>query len=167
MSNTAQVRQALKGFIAANSRNGSMLLKVQTVNEAQNTCTLVDDEDESIVYYDARLRPVVDGNEAVTVVPKIGSWVIVETIENGTELLIVSVGEADKIKLQTAATLIEVNNTGIKISKGETLGEILSDLVTAIIATTHNVTAVGAPTGPPINAATFSAINSRLNAVLL
>lgn len=48
----------------------------------------------------------------------------------------------------------------------ESLAGIMSDLLDAHIAETHNVTAIGAPTGPPINLATYQAIKVRLDLLL-
>lgn len=46
---------------------------------------------------------------------------------------------------------------------GESLKTIIADLLSQLQLETHNVTAVGAPTGPPINAASYAAIATRLN----
>lgn len=53
---------------------------------------------------------------------------------------------------------------GFEVTKGgESLKSILADMLTELQAETHNVTAVGAPTGPPINIANYAAIAVRLN----
>jgi phage baseplate assembly protein gpV len=71
----------------------------------------------------------------------------------------ISIKSSSKIILE-AGTKIEIANTT------ETLGDVLGDLITAIKAITHTVTAVGAPTGPPINIAQFIAIEARLTTFL-
>lgn len=167
MSTSEQARRALKAFIRANSAGGAgMLLRVVSVNESENTCLLADDEDSSLEYT-GRLRPVIDGNAGVIIYPKLNTWVIAEGMPETADMLIISIGEVSKVKATCATSELEISSAGFSIKKGETLGAILSDLVTQIQAITCNVTAVGAPTGVPINNPAFSAINSRLNAVLL
>lgn len=52
---------------------------------------------------------------------------------------------------------IEVGPNGLEITKGgKSLKAILEGIVNANIAETHNVTAVGSPSGPPINVLDFS-----------
>lgn len=71
----------------------------------------------------------------------------------------ISIKSTSKVILQ-AGTKIEIANNS------ESLGNVLGDLISAIKAITHNVTAVGAPTGPPINIAQFIAIETRLQQFL-
>jgi phage baseplate assembly protein V len=64
-------------------------------------------------------------------------------------------------------TTFEISRDGFKIKRGtETIKKILSDLIDQLVAETHNVTAVGAPTGPPINLAQYNAIKARLTNLL-
>lgn len=167
MITSADVRNALKAFIQQNSRGGNVLAKVKDVDETNNTCTLVDDLDESIEFLNVRLRPVIDGKEAVTMFPKVGTWAIAEKIEEGTDMIVVAVGEVQKVKAVVGVSELEITAEGFSIKKGETLGDILRDLCTSIQEITVNVTAVGSPTGVPINSAAFASISSRLNQVLL
>lgn len=56
-----------------------------------------------------------------------------------------------------------ISPAGFDFSRnGENLRSILEEIVNANIAETHNVTAVGAPSGPPINLAQYNAILTRL-----
>lgn len=71
----------------------------------------------------------------------------------------INIKSAQKVTIESS-TKIEIKNSA------ETLGGIVSDLITAIESITHNVTAVGAPTGPPINLPAFASIKSRINAFL-
>lgn len=161
------VRQALRAFILRNSAGGNKLAKVQSVNEADMTCVLVDDEDPGIVYNDVQLRPVLDGNEAMTIFPAIGSWATAEPLEETGRMQVTTVSQISKWRLVTATSILEQDATGLKIERnGDSLAQILSDLITQIQAITVNVTAVGAPTGIPINNAAFTAIATRLNNVL-
>ena len=74
-------------------------------------------------------------------------------------------GSALKLSLDT--TEIEIGPQGIKIAKaGDSLKLILGDLFTAITTMTHLSAAPGAPTGPPINLVTFTALKTRADALL-
>ena len=55
---------------------------------------------------------------------------------------------------------------GVEIkSAAESLKQIMSDLIDAILAETHPVTAVGSPTGTPLNFVQYQAIKARLDAL--
>lgn len=68
------------------------------------------------------------------------------------------------LTVEVSKTVIKASPTGIEISKvDDSLKDILVDLLTANAAETHNVTAVGSPTGPPINIADYTSILARIN----
>lgn len=57
---------------------------------------------------------------------------------------------------------VKVEPTGITVgSSGDSLAAIIGDLVDAMAAETHLSATPGAPTGPPINLATYLAIKAR------
>lgn len=67
-----------------------------------------------------------------------------------------------KYKIKTNTTEFSLSNDGPKISKGsESLKKLLVDLLDTILTETHP-TAVG-PTGPPINAAAYTALKTRIS----
>lgn len=161
------VRQALRAFIRRNSAGGNVLAKVLSVDEDAMTCVLVDDEDETVRYNDVQLRPVLDGNEAMTIFPAINSWVTAEPLEETGRLQVTTVSKVSKWRLVTNTAILQQDANGLRIERnGDTLAQVLSDLIAQIQAITVNVTAVGAPTGVPINNAAFTAIANRLNNIL-
>lgn len=60
-------------------------------------------------------------------------------------------------------TVYEISRLGFKVKRGtETLKKIISDTLDQIAAITVTCAAPGAPSTPPINLATFTAIKARL-----
>lgn len=64
-------------------------------------------------------------------------------------------------RFKTGDTEVILTPAGVTVQRaGETLKSLLSDLIDAILAETH--TSSSGPTGPPINAAQYTAIKNRL-----
>lgn len=166
MSKQEETRELLKKFIKGHGPKGNtMLATVTSVNEGEFTCVLDDDGAE---YEDVRLRPVLDGNESITVFPKVGTWALAVRIEEEEDWMVIAVGEADKIKSLAESEIKSIVGTseftiddGFLMKKGaETLKEIMDDLLEGIQQLTVN-TNVG-PSSVPINIATFVAIQVRV-----
>ena len=65
--------------------------------------------------------------------------------------------------ITVGASEMEISPTGFAVTKGgESLRTMISDLIDQLVLETHTVTAVGAPTGPPINLAAYQAIKARI-----
>lgn len=80
---------------------------------------------------------------------------------DGSEILF---KDENKIVVKSSTQLQLTGNQKVLIeNQAESLGGVISELIDAIAAITHNVTAVGAPTGPPINLDTFTALKARIN----
>lgn len=72
-----------------------------------------------------------------------------------TQQLVATVGTTE-LKVTAAG--------GFEIKRGsESLKSILADMLAQLQVETHPVTAVGSPTGPPVNAPQYLAIATRLN----
>lgn len=168
MGKTEEIRKALAKFSSNYGPQNTMLATVESVDEGEFTCILKDDDNDELIYEDVRLRPVLDGNESVTVFPKVGTWALAVRIEEDEQWMVIACGEADKIssladteiksKVGTSEFTID---DGFLIKKGsETLKEIMDDLLEGIQQLTVN-TNVG-PSSVPINIATFVAIQARV-----
>lgn len=81
--------------------------------------------------------------------------------ENGDEIVYDRAARAYLVKTDTTELKISENGPTLK-KGGESLKEILIDLLTQIMSETHN-TGVG-PTSPPINLAEYTAIKDRISA---
>lgn len=137
----------------------TVLATVEDVDYTGATCVLNDDD---IFIYDVKLKPVLSGNEALVMFPAVGSWVLAARVEDDDDWMVIACEKVDRYRITGADCVIEMDNAGLKISKGnETLKSILSDLITAIKALT--VPTGTGPSGTPINSATFITIENRIN----
>jgi len=66
MEKDEQIREGLQKIAAGFGPVATMLVKVLSVDEDAKTCEVLDD---NITYYDVRLRPVLNGNESITIYP--------------------------------------------------------------------------------------------------
>jgi hypothetical protein len=163
MDKKEEIRKKLKGMATANGST-TMLAKVKSVDDAEFTCVLEDDDNAELTYEDVRLRPVLDGAESFTLFPKVGTWVLAIRIEEDNDWMIIAAGEVDKVRMKCGTSELEIKN-GFLIKKGsETMKKIMDDLFTAIQALTVN-TNVG-PSSVPINSGTFAAIKVRADNLL-
>jgi len=80
---------------------------------------------------------------------------------------IITYDGSGNVEVRKGAVVFKVDSDGVSIENGsDSLKSVLTDILQQIQIMTHNVTAPGAPTGPPINAAAFAAISTRIQALL-
>jgi hypothetical protein len=111
-----EIRQALRRFILDTVGTSAVLAKVKSVDDAECSCVLTDDD--GIDLNDVRLRPVLDGKEGITVFPKVGTWCFAIRIESDDDWLALCFGEVDKFRLKVGDSTIEVTNAGIVFNGG-------------------------------------------------
>lgn len=131
MGKQEQIRSLLKKM--ANDGVGETLLaKVKSVNTVAMTCELTDD-DNALDFFDVRLRPVLDGKESITIIPKVGTWALAVRIEGDEDWMVIAVGEADKWRMKIGTAIVEQDATGLLIQKGtDTLKEAMSLIIEAV-----------------------------------
>src|SRR5207237_161663 len=90
--------------------------------------------DDDFEYPGIRLRPVLDGNEALTLFPKVGTWALAVRIEDEEhEWMVMAMGEVDKWRLKIGTAIIEQDATGLLVSKGtDTLKQVLTLIIEAM-----------------------------------
>lgn len=119
-----QIRQSLKRWCETYGPAPTILATVVSVDEDNSTCILKDDDENEIP--DVRLRPVLDGNESMTIFPKAGTWCLAIRIEKEEQWMLIAAGEFEKWKMKIGTTIIEQNATGLLVQKDtDTLKEIL------------------------------------------
>ena len=163
MDKAEQIRQGIKNLVRPNisSTIATILGKVESVDEDEMTCVITDDTNE---ISDVRLRPVINGNESMTLFPKVGGWALIVKIEEEEDWMLVGADEIDKIRIKVGTSEFEIKD-GFLVKRGtETLKKIFDDLFDAIEQLTVN-TNVG-PSYVPINVATFAAIKVRVDQLL-
>lgn len=117
MTREQEIRDALKEFASKVGPLGSVLGTVKSVDAGAFTCVLYD-EDSNTELIDVRLRPVLDDNDFLTVIPKVDTWALAIRIEEDEDWMILAVGEADKWKIKIGNTTQEIASTGIVFNGG-------------------------------------------------
>lgn len=138
MGREEQIRQLLDERAARVGPSPTMLATVKSVDDAEGTCVLWDEE-TAIDYYDVRLRPVINGKESITIYPKVGSWCLAVRLENTDEWGVVACTEADKWRLKIGEAIIEQDATGLQIKKQS---DSLRDALEMIIQATMKIVVV-------------------------
>lgn len=169
--------EEIQRMIQANKRVELFPAKVQSVDQEEYTCELVESGEENAPYYNVRLKPIIEsGDNGVIAIPKVGSWVIAAKLgEERRSIAIILWGEIDKFIVKTSDVFIEVDKT-IRLN-GEALGGIVDwpkavieltklsarvDVIySALNAGTPSTASGGAPDG---GAALISTIKSGLAA---
>jgi len=95
MTKEQQIRELLKNMAKEVGPECTLLAQVKSVDEAEQTCVLYDDDLE-IDFTDVRLRPVLDGNTSLTLVPKVNTWALAVRIEGEDDWMIIAAGEFEK-----------------------------------------------------------------------
>lgn len=132
MDRKKQIRERLKQIAKENGPPSTLLGQVKSVDHNELTCAIYDEETE-VVFYDVRLRPVLDGKESLTLIPKINTWALAARIEDDDEWMVIAAGEVDKYRLSIAQTVIEQDSTGLLVMKeDDTLKQVLTLLVEAV-----------------------------------
>lgn len=162
MDRHEQIRQRFIDLAGKHGPLQTVLAKVDNVNLGGMTCDL---DDDGVMINDVRLTPVITGNETIVIFPKVGSNALAVRIEDDEEWMILACEQAEKYKITVGDCVIEMDSSGIKISKAtESLKNILSDLIMAIKSIT--VATGSGPSGTPINATAFTTIENRINQFL-
>jgi hypothetical protein len=161
MTKAEEIRRRIKEMASEVGPDSTLLAQVRSVNEAAFTCDLYDDESQ-LDFYDVRLRPVLDGKESVTIIPKIDTWVLAVRLEDSDDWMIVAVGEAQKVHIKCDEIVINGGTKGGLINWTD--AKVQHDLVKQFIQAVKQL-AGGAPVAEPGNGAP-SAFQTALNGVL-
>lgn len=160
-----------KGFEEMAKRKGpavSNIAKVKSVNESAATCVLIDEDGQE--FFDVRLRPVLNENKSVLIIPKVNSYVLAVRIEDDEDWFIVGCDEIEKVGYYINNTLFEFDANGFKFQKdAETLKQLMADLIAAIKAMSFTLTTpdtINGATTALTNLAQFTAIETRFNQFL-
>lgn len=168
MSDVSQeLTSALHEFVGKRQTVAVIPATVLAVDTDGLTCDVEDSE--GIKIFDVRLRSALNGDKhGFVIIPKADSSVLIANIgASPNEYFVVSVSEVSKVTAWVDQTRFDLDATGILLQRSEqTLKLILNALIDQIKLITVNVTAVGSPTGPPINAAAFDVIKNNIAQLL-
>jgi hypothetical protein len=163
MDNQSSIRDALHRFVTDRHTTVIFPCKVLQINENNGTIDVQDIQADQELY-NVRLRASIDNLEGVTLIPKIGSTVLVGAIGNSDNWVVLTHSEVSKVVMVSDAVRFEINSHFLLKKNNDTLGSVISDFINAIQSMTV-MTAQG-PSSVPINSAAFTAITARLNALL-
>lgn len=134
---------------------------VKEVDESMGTCLV--EREERPELYGVRLNAVIGGGngDRFTVVPSVGSRVLVLTLGEETETVILATSGIEKVTAKTGDVTFEMSSSGIVMNGGglggmidiAKLTEKVNGLVTAFNNHTHAVSTGGTAT-PPAGKAT-------------
>lgn len=164
MGKEDQIRKKLKQMASEVGPDVSLLALVKSVDEGEKTCVLIDD-DSGMEFPEVRLRPVIDGKNSLTLIPKLDTWALAVRIEDGDDWMVIGVGEVQKVLLDCDEIIINGGSKGGLVNWPDAKAQ--HDLVKNFITAVKNVCST-APIPEPGNGAASAfqaALNSALNSI--
>lgn len=132
MTRNEQIREALKKLSGEVGPLQTLLATVLSVDADEYTCVV---SDEDIEIADVRLRPVLNGEQSITLFPKVGSFVLIIRLEDDAEWMVLAADEIDSYRIKTGNMIFEMKNGKFNVESGaETLGKCIDDLIIEIQA---------------------------------
>lgn len=132
MTKQEQIRQALDRFTSKRGPIQTLLATVKSVDNEELTCVV---DEDGLDIFDVRLRPVLNGEESITLFPKVGSWVLITRIEEDFEWMVIACDQVDKVRIVADSMQFEMKDGKFLVKSGdESLGKCIDDLITQIQA---------------------------------
>jgi len=154
------LRDALRDFVKKSKAVKSGV--ASNIDLTEYTCTVT--EANGAVTENVQLQALKELTTGAVLIPAEGSWVHMLNIGK-PDYLVIGIEVLEKVKVTIGDCVLEMDSSGYKISKGgESLQSCLNDLINTINLLT--VPTGTGPSGVPINAGDFTAIQSRLNSFL-
>lgn len=168
MATPEQIRAGFKKMAKSEGPAVSNIAKVKSVDEANATCVLMDEDDQE--FFNVRLCPVLSGKKSFILVPKVGSYVLAVRVEDDEDWMVIACDEIEKVGYYIGNATLEMDATGFLFQKeNETLKKILVDLINAVKGMSFALTTPDTINGSTTllnNAAQFTAIKTRVNQFL-
>lgn len=140
--------RSMKGYVADARLSVG---KVKEVNLAEGSCDV--ERDGSPDLYDVRLNAVIDEGitDKFTVVPAVGSLVMVMSLGEATEAMVVATSKIEKVVIQIGEISVDVSAGGVVMNGGKLGGliditkltEQVNRLVDAFNGHTHTIPSGG------------------------
>lgn len=111
-----KIKEQLKEFSRKVGPAAILPAVVTSVNESDCIVNIIFSDDSET---DARLRSVVKNGNRTVQFPKTGSVVLVGSIENSEEYVVLAVEEIDKEVIVIGNTTVQIDEAGVLISKEE------------------------------------------------
>lgn len=113
--NNQLIREAFLKLAATVAPDATILGTVESVDEAEGTCVVVDDE---VTYNDVRLHSVLNGEESISIVPEEESFVIAARIEGGEDWYVLNCSKIAKWRCKSGDVVQEITSSGFTFAKG-------------------------------------------------
>lgn len=108
----------------------TVLAQVLSVDEDAKTCVL---DNDGVELFDVRMRPVLNGKEAVTLYPKVDSWVLAARIENDDDWMVMACDEVDKVRMKVGDVTLQITDK-ILLKKGDdTVKDMIDKIIDAVL----------------------------------
>lgn len=133
-----------EGFRRMARRYGPMLTNLATVkdvDEDAGTCNLLDEDGQIIP--NVRLRPVLNENRAVLMVPKVQSQVLIIQIEDQDDWMVIGVDQVEKFLWITESASLEISDKISINANNKSMAELIDQLFEKIKAMSFST-----PSGP-------------------
>ena len=132
MATPEEVRQALFSKMGEYGPAATIMGTIKSVDEDNAVCVLVD----SVSGQDLpniRLRPVLDGDKSITIIPSINAMGVAVRLESGDRWMLIHASKIDKYIINIAEAVLEQNENGLLVQNGEdTLRDALTLLIEAV-----------------------------------
>lgn len=159
MDKKEQIRKSLADMAGRFGPAATLIATVESVDQDQLTCVLTDDD---LSIYDVRLRPVLNGNQSITMFPTIGSYVLAIRIDGDDDWMVMACDEIYKYRVVVAGSSFEMDGTTFLLkNENDNLKQLLNDLLQTILE--MQFTTNTGVTIELINAPAFTSIQTRFN----
>ena len=147
----SDIKDAINNLVRTNDEVYSIIAKVDNVDEDKRVCDVSPVNGDAKIY-DVRLQALISSKDALIVIPKVGSNVIVSFL-NKEEAFVAMCSEVDSIKGKIEGIEMDIDKDGIEVKSNtanytdsfndvvDVLGDVISILNTFKLAT---------PSGPTI-----------------
>lgn len=138
-----------------------MALQSATVTAVDGeTCTVQSDHDERDYFQVSFNALGANKADKLLLVPKAGSKVIIGVFPNGTDAVLVSFSEVEKLEYTVGTTLFEIDGQGYRLERNaEDLRTVLADFMDEVMK-------IVVIQGQSINVPVVTQIKARLNTIL-
>jgi hypothetical protein len=163
MSGHEEIREGLIRLAGNFGPSASLLGEVVSVDEDAGVCVI---NDGDVDVYDVRLRPVITGNQGVTMFPAVGSFVLAIRIEQDEEWMVIGAESIEKYRIVAGDLTLEMDGEKYQIKTGtDDLKQILNDLIEAIKNEKHMTNTGVSIAMTAASIAVFTAIDTRINSM--
>lgn len=163
-----QLRERLKEMAKNHGPAVSNIAQVKSVDLKQQSCVLIDEDGLEI--FNVRLRPVLNDNKSILIVPKLKSYVLAVRVEDDDDWMIIGYDEIESFHYQTEKAVFAFDDAGFLMQKeNETLKKLMTDLIAAIKNISFTVSTPDTFTGTTtqlVNLTQFDSVETRFKQFL-